>query len=141
MKLLIATDEKTPVSEAIVRMAKEMGYEVTLGGDFVDENIRWHWAEIARDVAKKVVSGEVDQAILFCWSGTGVCMAANKVPGARAALCWDSETAKLARKWDDANILCMSLRFTSETLAKEMLTTWFVTSFDEESLDQVKYLR
>jgi ribose 5-phosphate isomerase B len=80
--------------------------------------------------------GECEQGILFCWTGTGVTIAANKVPNIRAALCTDAETAKGARRWNNANILAMSLRLTSETVAKEMLREWFATMPDTDEENQ-----
>jgi len=96
--------------------------------------------EIGKEAAEKIVGGEADIGVFFCWSGAGVCMAANKVKGARAALCWNPETAKLARKWDDANILCMSYHFIREQTAKKALDLWFETKFDEEGLNQAHKL-
>ncbi|MBI2012567.1 RpiB/LacA/LacB family sugar-phosphate isomerase [Candidatus Curtissbacteria bacterium] len=92
--------------------------------------------EIGKEASKKVLNGEVDQGVLFCRSGTGICMAANKINGIRATLCWDAETARLARKWDDANVICISLRATSEKMAREILEAWFSTKFDEEGLNE-----
>ncbi|RMF30993.1 MAG: RpiB/LacA/LacB family sugar-phosphate isomerase, partial [Bacteroidetes bacterium] len=76
------------------------------------------------------------QGILFCWTGTGISIAANKVPGIRAALCTDAQTAEGARKWNDANILCMSLRLTSEEVAREMLEAWFASEPSSDPEDQ-----
>lgn len=130
MKILIASDEKTALTDSVVEYLKEKGHEVILHGALVEKNDRW--AEIGKEAAEKIIRGEADMGILFCWSGTGICMAANKVNGVRAALCWDEETVKLSRKWDDANILCISLRYTSNTEAKKMLDIWFTARFDEE---------
>jgi ribose-5-phosphate isomerase (EC 5.3.1.6) len=94
------------------------------------------WTNVARDVAESVSIGECEQGILFCWTGTGVTIAANKVPNIRAALCTDAETAKGARRWNNANILAMSLRLTSETVAKEMLREWFATMPDTDEENQ-----
>ncbi|MEK7112937.1 MAG: RpiB/LacA/LacB family sugar-phosphate isomerase [Patescibacteria group bacterium] len=123
MKLVVASDEKTHLTNSVVSYLKKKGYELTLLGDLIDKNKRWKWVDIGVEAAKKVVDGKVDYGIIFCWSGTGISMAANKVKGARAALCWDKETARLARKWDNANILCMSLRATSEEVAKEIASS------------------
>jgi ribose 5-phosphate isomerase B len=90
---------------------------------------------VARAVAEAVASGAADEGILFCWTGTGVSLAANKVPGIRAALCDDAETARGARLWNNANVLCLSLRRTSEVVAKEILDTWFNTSFEPNETD------
>jgi ribose 5-phosphate isomerase B len=140
MNILFAADEKTPIAAIIIKWLTDHNHKVALAGHLADEAQVWHWAEIGREVGKKVGEKEFDFGIACCWSGTGVCMAANKESGARAALCWDAETAKLARKWDDANILCLSLRFTSDTVAQEILAAWFSAPFDEETLDQVRFL-
>lgn len=141
MNILFGSDEKLPVTDTILAWLKEHGHTVTLAGHLADENMKWHWAEIGREIGKRVGNKEFDMGIGCCWSGTGVSLAANKEEGARAILAWDSETAKLGRKWDDANILCFSMRFTSDSLAQEILAAWFAEPFDEETLDQVKYLR
>lgn len=140
MKLVVATDEKTHLTNSVVSYLKKKGHELTLLGDFVDKKKRWKWVDIGKEAAEKVVRGAADYGIIFCWSGTGICMAANKVKGARAALCWDAETARLARKWDDANILCMSLRATSKEVAKEIINAFLSTEFDEEGLNQAHKL-
>jgi ribose 5-phosphate isomerase B len=85
-----------------------------------------------------VAGGEADEGILFCWTGTGVSIAANKVPGIRAALCGDAETARGARAWNQANVLCMSLRSTSETVAEEILESWFTARPDESEYRNVE---
>lgn len=138
MKIVVASDEKTYLTDQAVEYLKEKGHELILQGALIEKNDKW--AEIGREAAGKVAKGEAEQGILFCWSGTGVSIAANRVKGARAALCWDAETARLARKWDNANILCLSLRFTSETLAKEILDAWFTAEFNEEGLNEVHKL-
>lgn len=138
MKLIVASDEKTDLTKSVVKYLKAKNHQVVLMGDLIKRNDKW--AEIGMEAAKKVTSGKADQGILFCWSGTGICMAANRIKGAKAALCWDAETARLARKWDNANILCMSLRYTSGTVAKEILDSWFSTKFDEEDLNEVHKL-
>ena len=86
-------------------------------------------------MAERVARGDADEGILFCWTGTGVSIAANKVPGIRAALCHDAETAKGARLWNRANVLCLSLRATSEVVAKEILDAWFVTPLGADPTD------
>jgi len=133
--------KRPPLTDAVVAYLQVKGYEVTLLGHLSDEKKLWKWAEIGTEVGKQVAIISDTQAVLFCWSGTGVCMAANKVSGIRAALCWDAETARLARKWDDANVLCLSLRFTSEAVAKEIIDSWLTTTFDEENLGQVAILK
>lgn len=93
------------------------------------------WPAVARRVAEDVAGGRADEGILFCWTGTGVCMAANKVRGIRAALCADAQTARGARLWNNANLLCMSLRTTTPGLAREILEAWFGTSYTPNPTD------
>lgn len=93
------------------------------------------WPAVARAVAEAVAGGAADEGILFCWTGTGVTIAANKVRGIRAALCDDAETARGARLWNDANVLCLSLRRTSAVMAEEILDMWFKTSFIPNDTD------
>lgn len=140
MKIIFGSDEKTPLTDVINRYLLGAGHDVEHVGHLVDEDTKWKWVEIGKEIGKRVASSEADFGIACCWSGTGVCMAANRLPGAKAALCWDAETAKLARKWDNANILCLSLRFTSETVLKEILDAWFNTKFDEEGLNEARKL-
>lgn len=101
------------------------------------------WPDVAAAVAGAVTSGEADEGVLFCWTGTGVSISANKVPGARAALCGDAETARGAKAWNQANVLCLSLRTTTETVAREILDAWFSTPADpaeEENVNKVNSL-
>lgn len=134
MKLVVASDEKTPLNEYVISYLKSLGHELVLKGDLDSPNGKW--ADISMEAAKLITSSQVDMGIIFCWSGTGACMAANKVKGARAALCISPQIAGLARKWNDANILVMGNVNTSNETAKEIIDTWFSTSFDEEGLDQ-----
>jgi ribose 5-phosphate isomerase B len=121
MKLIVASDEKTDLTDKVTKCLEEQ---------------KWRWADIGKVAAKKVAGEDADFGIFFCWSGTGICIAANKVKGARAALCWTPDIAHLARKWDDANILCLSLKATDFKTTKAILSSWFKTEFDEEELDQ-----
>lgn len=140
MKLVVAADEKTHLTESVISYLKEKNHDLILMGDLVDEKTKWHWAEISTAAGAKIAHKEAEQGLFFCWSGTGISIAANKVNGIRAALCWDAETARLARKWNNANVLCMSLRFVSDTLAREIIDVWFSTEFNEEGLNQVQQL-
>ena len=94
--------------------------------------------ELARDVAE----GAADQGIVCCWTGTGASIAANKVPGVRAALCGDAETARGARRWNDANVLALSLRSTSQPVLEEILDAWFAgePSVDASDAANVRHL-
>ncbi|HFE66124.1 MAG TPA: RpiB/LacA/LacB family sugar-phosphate isomerase [Chloroflexi bacterium] len=143
MKIAIGSDERAHLTDTIVELAQQRGHEVILFGPLADEPA--HWPDVARQVAEAVVSGQADEGILCCWTGTGVSLAANKVPGIRAALCDDAETARGARLWNKANVLCLSLRRTSEVIAGEILESWFGTTYrpneeDDTCLAQVAAL-
>ena len=128
MKIAVGSDEKTVLTDAVIEELRGRGHEVRLFGPLAGEPLEW--ADVGERVARCVASGEYDCGVLFCWTGTGVSIAANKVPGVRAALCTDPETARGARKWNDANVLVMSLRLTSPQVAKEILEAWFATGPD-----------
>jgi ribose 5-phosphate isomerase B len=128
MRVAVGSDERTPLTDAVVRLLQERGHEVTLHGALAQP--RADWPDVGREVAQRVADGQADEAVLFCWTGTGVCIAANKIKGVRAALCLDAETARGARKWDHANVLCLSLRSTAEPIAREILEGWFETPWD-----------
>lgn len=139
MKIAMGSDEKTHLTDFVINELKKKGIELELYGPLADEPIQW--ADVAEKVAEQVSKNACDQGILFCWTGTGVSMAANKVPGIRAALCADANTAEGARKWNDANVLAMSLRMTSPIVAKEILEAWFKSSPENEekaNIDKVK---
>ncbi|HLM25518.1 MAG TPA: RpiB/LacA/LacB family sugar-phosphate isomerase [Thermoleophilaceae bacterium] len=124
MRISVATDERTGVADAVVEELRKRGHDPLLHGALnADERDDWAWASEA--AARDVAEGRADQAVVACWTGTGASIAANKVPGTRAALCADAETASGARKWNDANVLALSLRTTSEALLEEILDAWF----------------
>ena len=134
MKIVVATDELTPLNTFVVDYLKTLGHQILLQGDLLSPNGKW--ADIGLKLGITIVSGQADLGILFCWSGTGACMAANKVKGIRATLCTSAQIAQLARKWNDANVLVMGNVNTSIEQAKEIIDTWFKTDFDEEGLNQ-----
>lgn len=138
MNLVVSSDEKTPLTDFVVSYLQSQGHTLTLFGDLVEKNGKW--AEIATQAANLIAHKKVDQGILFCWSGTGTAMAANRIKGVRAALCWTPEIAKLARKWNDANVLVMALVDTTNEHAKEIIDAWFATPFDEEGLNEAHKL-
>lgn len=133
MKLAVGSDERTSLTDAVIEELGKRGHAVELVGPLKGE--KQEWPEVAWGVAERVRAGQVDEGILFCWTGTGVSMAANKVPGIRAALCQDSETAKGARLWNRANVLCLSLRATAPVIAKEILDAWFGTPLGQDPTD------
>jgi ribose 5-phosphate isomerase B len=124
MKVSVAADERTGVAEAVVEELRKRGYEPVLHAA-LNENERDDWAWASEAAARDVAEGRTDQGIVACWTGTGASIAANKVSGVRAALCADAETARGARKWNDANVLALSLRGTSPAVLGEILDGWF----------------
>lgn len=143
MKLAIGSDEKTSLTDFVVEELRKRGHQLSLIGPLKGESMGW--PDVGEKAALEVSQGRADQAVVFCWTGTGVTIAANKVPGVLAALCWDAETAKGARVWDDANVLAMSLRSTSPAIAKEILDSWFScqaisTGTDAELIERAKAL-
>ncbi len=123
MKIALGSDERTHLTGFLAEELERRGHDVTLVGPLAGDDVEW--ADIAAQLARSVSDGANDQGVLCCWTGTGVSIAANKVPGIRAALCADAETARGARRWNDANVLCLSLRATSEVVAREILDAWF----------------
>lgn len=140
MRIAVGSDERTGLTDFVVEELKRRGHEIALCGALKTGD-EVPWPEVGLEVAEKVASGECDEGILFCWTGTGVSIVANKVPGIRAALCADAETARGARKWNHANILVMSLRLTSEPVAKEILDAWFSTPFDPNESAAVERIK
>ena len=143
MKLAVGSDEKTALTDFVVEELKRRGHDIVLFGPLKGETMGW--PDVGEKIGLEVSSGRADQGIVFCWTGTGVTIAANKVPGVRGALCWDAETAKGGRMWDDANVLAMSLRSTSTAVAKEILNAWFSsdpvkTGADAELIQRAKKL-
>lgn len=133
MKLTVGSDERTHLTDRVVEELEKRGHTVELLGPLRGENTLW--PDVAQQVAERVARGDADEGVLFCWTGTGVSIAANKVPGIRAALVHDAETAKGARLWNRANVLCLSLRATSEVIAKEILDAWFSTPLGTDPVD------
>ena len=141
MRIALGADDSTRVVDAIDDFLRSAGHEVTRYGKAAGEQEAW--AETARRVAEAVATGRQEQGVVCCWTGTGVSIAANKVSGVRAALCVDAETARGARKWNDANVLALSLRLTSEEVMKEILSAWFAEPYartEDESLAVVSAL-
>jgi len=133
LKISVGADERLHIVDVALDYLTEKGYEVNWYGPKRDATRLW--PDVAKLVALDVQSGEADEGILFCWTGTGVSIAANKVKGIRAALCDDAETARGARLWNNANVLCVSMRRTSEVVIKEILDMWFATSYQPNETD------
>jgi ribose 5-phosphate isomerase B len=141
MRIAVAADERVGIADAVVEELRKRGHEVLAHGALSEtERDDWAWASeaAARDVAER----RADQAVVCCWTGTGASIAANKVEGVRAALCADAPTAEGARKWNDANVLALSLRATTEAELQEILDAWFAAgpSTDPEDVANIDHL-
>ncbi|OAN45736.1 galactose isomerase [Chloroflexus islandicus] len=139
MRIAVGSDEKNYLTDALIAELERRGHELILFGPLAGNNDPW--PDVGRAVGEAVASGQADQGIVCCYTGTGVSIAANKVPGIRAALCHDAQTAAGARKWNDANVLALSLRLTTPELAREMLDAWFATECPPEEQATIDRLR
>jgi ribose 5-phosphate isomerase B len=124
MRISVSSDMDEPVARLLVAELRERGHDVRAHGA-LREGDDPQWAACSSAAARDVAEGRADQAVVCCWTGTGASIAANKVPGVRAALCTDGYSADGARRWNDANVLALSLRLTSEPLLREILDAWF----------------
>jgi ribose 5-phosphate isomerase B len=134
MRFVVGADDEGDVADVVVDELRARGHEVTVLE-------REQWPDLATKVAEAVAAGAADQGMLFCWTGTGTSMAANKVPGVRAALAWDPWIAEGARRWNDANVLVMSLKRTEPERAREILAAWLaVDEPDPDEADNIARL-
>jgi ribose 5-phosphate isomerase B len=134
VRIALAADDLTGVAAELPDELRRRGHEVLLHGAYVQgERDDWAWA--SERAARDVADGRADQAVVACWTGTGASIAANKVQGVRAALCGDAPTAEGARRWNDANVLALSLRLTSPAELQEILDGWFRATSSSEADD------
>ena len=134
MKVAIGADDRAPLTDAVRDALRERGHELITFGAIDGE--AQPWPRVGRAVAEAVASGRADTGVVMCWTATGVSIAANKVRRARAALCGDAQTAAGARRWNDANVLALSMRATSIPIALEILDAWFSTGPSTEPDDR-----
>ena len=142
MRISIAADELTGVADQVAVELEARGHDVVAAHGALEPAERDDWAWASEAAARDVAGGRAEQAIVCCWTGTGASIAANKVGGVRAALCADAATAEGARKWNDANVLALSLRTTSPALLGEILDAWFGAepSRDADDVANVEHL-
>jgi ribose 5-phosphate isomerase B len=134
VKFVAGADDEGEALDAAIDALRAAGHEVEL----LPQD---QWPDVAARVAGAVASGSADQGLLFCWTGTGTAMAANKVPGVRAALAWEPWIAEGARRWNDANVLVMSLKRTSPETAREIVAAWLaVEAPDEDERENIAKL-
>jgi ribose 5-phosphate isomerase B len=130
MRVALCSDEPYPVHDTVRVWLEEHGHQVVPFGS-IATGAEAPWALVAESAAEAVAGGDCDQGVFFCWTGTGISIAANKVAGIRAALCSDPGQAAGARVWNHANVLCLSNRTLADDLAKEILAAWFDTGADD----------
>jgi RpiB/LacA/LacB family sugar-phosphate isomerase len=140
MRISVSSDMDEPVARSLVAELRSRGHEVVAHGALRPGDDP-QWAVCSQAAARDVAEGRSDQAVVCCWTGTGASIAANKVQGVRAALCTDAYTADGARRWNDANVLALGLRLTSEPLLKEILDAWFAAEPSEDAEDRENVAR
>jgi ribose 5-phosphate isomerase B len=136
VRVAFGTDERTGLTDEVKALLRERGHDLVVVGEGDP------WPDVGRRVGEAVASGRAERGVVCCWTGTGVSMAANKVHGVRAALCTDAETARGARKWNDANVLAFGLRLTSPTVAGEMIDAFFTAGVEPDerpNIDRVEH--
>jgi ribose 5-phosphate isomerase B len=139
MRIAVCSDEPYPVHATVRRWLEEHGHQILPFGS-LGSGAEVAWATAAEQAAEAIARGDADQGIFFCWTGTGISIAANKVSGVRAALCSDPGQAAAARVWNHANVLCLSNRTLSDDMAKELLRAWFETDPGEQGTAGVQLL-
>lgn len=117
-----------PYKEAVKEWLKDQGHEVTDYGTNSEDSV--DYPDYVHPVAASIESGTADIGVLMCGSANGVCMTANKHQGIRAAICWQDEIASLARKHNNANVICIPARFVSQDDAIKMISTFLNTDFE-----------
>lgn len=133
-RIAFGSDESTPLTVAVKGHLVDGGHDVVVVVE--DEP----WPDVGHGVGVAVATGDADLGVVCCWTGTGVSIAANKVPGVRAALCTDATTAAGARRWNDANVLAMGLRLTSPEVAREMLDAFVAGEVDPDEVGEIAKL-
>jgi ribose 5-phosphate isomerase B len=134
VRIAFGTDEATDLTEHLKARLAELGHDVVVAGEGDP------WPDVGRAVGEAVAAGRAERGVVCCWTGTGVSIAANKVPGVRAALCTDAETARGARRWNDANVLALGLRLTSPVVADEVLDRFLTTEAEADEQPNIAKL-
>lgn len=120
MRIAFAADDENETTRAVLEFLRGRGEVAVIAGP--------GWPELGASVGRAVVTGEADVGVVMCWTGTGTAIAANKVPGVRAALAWEPWIARGARRWNDANVLALSLKRLAPDVAVEVAQTFLDTS-------------
>jgi ribose 5-phosphate isomerase B len=143
VKVGFGADERSALTDAVRAELVARGHELLSVGPVADDELEQakRWAQVGREVGELVADGRTDTAVLFCWTGTGVSIAANKVRGVRAALCTDAATAEGARKWNDANVLVLPLSgLVAVGDVPAILDAWFTTAVDPHEVANIAAL-
>ncbi len=129
MRIAVGTDHRGyDIRAKVIELVERLGHEVQDVGTFSSGAV--DYPDIAAQVCAKVGNGEVERGILVCGTGLGMCIAANKFRGIRAAPCHDDLTAELSRRHNDANVLCLSADLLGERLIDRMIELWLTTPFE-----------
>lgn len=129
MKIAIGADHRGfRAKEHLKEFLQGLGPAAEDFGTFSEDSV--DYPDYGEKVARAVAGGEYERGILICNSGIGLCIAANKIPNIRAALCWNEETARMSRAHNDANILCLAASFTEPELMEKIVKVWLSTSFE-----------
>ncbi|MEV6631663.1 RpiB/LacA/LacB family sugar-phosphate isomerase [Actinoplanes sp. NPDC051470] len=135
MRVAFATDDDNETTKAVARALIDGGHEI------VRPAAAQSWPDLGHFVGQAVVDGRADYGVVLCWTGTGTAIAANKIPGVRAAVAWDPWIARGARLWNDANVLAMSLKRLAPDVAVEVLQAFLDTSDpDPDEADNIAAL-
>jgi ribose 5-phosphate isomerase B len=134
MRVIVGSDDVGVLVDAVIDELQTAGHDVTVIGPVAGSDDEW--AAVGRAVGRTVAGGQVDLGVVLCWTGTGVAIAANKVPGVRAALCLDAETSRLARRYNHANVLALSMRSTSAQIGREIVRTFVESPVGEDEFDR-----
>jgi ribose 5-phosphate isomerase B len=132
MRIAYACDDENDTTRAVIDFLNATGHEV------VRPTTSDRWPDLGEAVGRAVVDGAADFGVVMCWTGTGTAIAANKVPGVRAALAWDPWIARGARLWNDANVLALSLKRLAPDVAVEVVQSFLaVPSPDEDEAGNI----
>jgi ribose 5-phosphate isomerase B len=136
VRIALGADATGPLTDTLVAELRKRGHALELHGALLDGSQAW--ASIGRAVGEAVAGGRADLGVICCWTGTGISMAANKVIGVRAALCADAATAEGARRWNDANVLALSMRATTPTVGLEILDAFLRTKATSDPAERAE---
>lgn len=131
--IAVGSDETGALPDAVLEALADRGAEVERVGPLAGGD--QEWAEVSATVARAVADGRAEAGVVICWTGTGASIAANKVPGVRAALCADAETARMARRYNHANVLALSMRSTTEAMGREIVEAFLDAPYGDDDFD------